>query len=625
MRSILLATTALMLLSGCDPKPTSKVPDTATAETATASDASAIAAETARLNEWFDTKFEEELQRSPLTLTYLGRKDKYDQVDDASWTSSEADLQWRRDTVKELKADFSYDLLTDEAKMSYDLWTYILESAENNWKWRHYGYIFEQMGGAQATPPQFMIAFHSVDTEADMIAYISRIDGFATQISTLLDHAKEAAAMGIRAPVFAYEGALDQAQKVVSGAPFDDGEDSALFSDAKGKIDALVEAETITAERGDELKASVSAALTGPFKASYDALAEWLETDVANTDAEHGVSALPDGLAYYNHMLANSTTTALTADEVHEIGLSEVARLREQMIAVKDKFGYEGTLQEFFVWLRETKDDERLYFPNTDEGRQGYIDAATKDIANIKTQLPAYFGLLPKADVVVKRVEPFREQDGAAQHYNSGTPDGSRPGVYYAHLSDMKAMPKRELEVIAYHEAIPGHHMQISIAQELTGIPQFRTQQFYNAYVEGWALYAEHLAKEMPGTYQDDLSEFGRLGSEIWRAIRLVVDTGLHTKGWTKQQAIEYFQTNSAITDGQALAEVERYITWPGQATGYKIGMIKILELRARAEETLGDKFDIRGFHDAVLGGGGLPLPVLEKRVDQWIASIQAS
>ena len=625
MRSILLATTALMLLAACDPKPTPNAPDTATTETTTAPDATAIAAETARLNEWFDVRYEEELQRSPLALTYLGRKEKYDQVDDASWASQEADLEWRRNTVKEMKADFNYDLLTDEAKMSYDLWNYILEEAESNWKWRHYGYIFEQMGGAQANPPQFLIAFHSVDTEDDMTAYISRIEGFAAQISTLLEHAKEAADLGIRAPAFAYEGAMDQAQKVVTGAPFDDGADSALWSDAKGKIDALVEAGTITTERGDELKASASAALTGPFETSYDELIEWLAADVANTDAEHGASALPDGIAYYNHMLANSTTTELTADEVHEIGLSEVARLREQMIAVKDKFGYEGTLQEFFVWLRETKDDKRLYFPNTDEGRQGYIDEATRDIANIKAQLPAYFGLLPKADVVVKRVEPFREQDGAAQHYNQGTPDGSRPGVYYAHLSDMKAMPKRELEVIAYHEAIPGHHMQISIAQELEGIPQFRTQQFYNAYVEGWALYAEKLAKEMPGTYEDDLSEFGRLGSEIWRGIRLVVDTGLHTKGWTKQQAIDYFQQNSAITDGQALAEVERYITWPGQATGYKIGMIRILELRAKAEATLGEKFDIRGFHDAVLGGGGLPLDLLEKRVDQWVASVQAS
>ena len=205
------------------------------------------------------------------------------------------------------------------------------------------------------------------------------------------------------------------------------------------------------------------------------------------------------------------------------------------------------------------------------------------------------------------------------------TPDGSRPGTYYAHLSDMTAMPKRELEVIAYHEGLPGHHMQIAIAQELEGIPTFRTQLFFTSYIEGWALYSEILAKEIPGTYPDPYSEFGRLGSEMWRAIRLVVDTGLHAKGWTEADAIDYFLNNAAITQAQALSETRRYIVWPGQATSYKIGMIKILELRAKAEAELGDAFDIKGFHDTVLGGGAVPLAILEKNVDRWIESVKAS
>ena len=284
-------------------------------------------------------------------------------------------------------------------------------------------------------------------------------------------------------------------------------------------------------------------------------------------------------------------------------------------------FGFEGSLAEYFVFLRDTKDDERLYYPNTDEGRQGYIDDATAAIDNIKTMLPDYFGILPKADMVVKRVEPFREQDGAAQHYYPSTPDGSRPGIYYAHLSDMTAMPKRELEVIAYHEGLPGHHMQIAIAQELEGVPTFRTQAGFTAYIEGWALYTEWLAKQMPGTYQDPLSEFGRLGSEMWRAIRLVLDTGLHAKGWTEQQAVDYFKENSAITEEQARSEVRRYMVLPGQATSYKIGMLKIQELLAKSQAELGDKFDYRDFHDVILGGGAVPLSVLERIVDNWIAS----
>lgn len=622
MRSILLSSIALISIAACaGPESTPPQPDASSATVEAAPTASAVTEETARLNAWFDEKYEEQLLRSPITLTQLGRKDKYDQIDDISEAAQLADLEWQRNVTQEMEESFNYDLLTPEAQTSYDLWKLILQRAEDGWKWRNHGYIFEQMGGWQTYPADFLIAFHRVDTESDAVAFIKRIDGFAVAMNELIDQAEAAAEKGIRPPKFAYRGALEQAKNLVKGVPFEEGEDNSIFADFKTKVAYLVESKDLPQERADALIAEAETALTGAFSETYARLINWLETDIENSDESFGVSKLPDGEAFYNYRLANATTTSLTADEVHQIGLDEVARLRAEMEAIKEEFGFEGTLQEFFAFLRDTKDDERLYFPNTDEGRQGYIDEATAYIDNIKKVLPEYFGLLPKADVVVKRVEAYREQDGAAQHYNAGTPDGSRPGVYYAHLSDMEAMPKRELEVIAYHEALPGHHMQISIAQELTDIPQFRTRQFYTAYVEGWALYSEALAKEMPGTYEDSLSEFGRLGSEIWRAIRLVLDTGLHTKGWSKEQAIEYFQANSAITDAQALAEVERYITWPGQATGYKIGMLKIQELRAKAEAALGDDFDIRGFHDTILGGGGLPLDLLEKRVDQWVES----
>jgi uncharacterized protein (DUF885 family) len=241
----------------------------------------------------------------------------------------------------------------------------------------------------------------------------------------------------------------------------------------------------------------------------------------------------------------------------------------------------------------------------------------------IEQRLPDYFGLLPKGGLVVKRVEAFREQPGAAQHYSQGTPDGSRPATYYAHLIDMNAMPKTDMESVAYHEGIPGHHMQIAIAQELTGVPKFRTQSGFTAYIEGWGLYAESLAKEMGG-YEDPYSDFGRLGAEVWRAVRLVVDTGLHAKGWTEEQAVDYFRSNAPTSEGQIRAEVRRYLVMPGQATAYKIGMLKIQELRARAEAELGASFDIRGFHDVVLGGGALPLSILERRVDDWIRASRA-
>lgn len=337
-----------------------------------------------------------------------------------------------------------------------------------------------------------------------------------------------------------------------------------------------------------------------------------------------GLVSQPNGEAYYEYRLANQTTTDLTADEIHDIGLADVARLRGEMEAVKDSTGFDGTLQEFFVMLRETSNDERFYYPNNDEGRQAYIDDATAAIENIKAELPNYFATLPQADLVVRRVEAFREQDGAPQHYYPGTPDGSRPGVYYAHLSDMNAMPKSEMEVIAYHEGLPGHHMQISIAQELEDMPRFRTQAGFTAYSEGWGLYSERLASEMPDTYEDPYSQFGRLTSEMWRAIRLVVDTGLHSKGWTEQEAIDYFAANSSVPLAAITTEVQRYIVMPAQATSYKIGMIKILELRETAREALGEDFDIREFHDTILLGGAMPLHLLERRVNQWIEEVQA-
>jgi uncharacterized protein (DUF885 family) len=327
------------------------------------------------------------------------------------------------------------------------------------------------------------------------------------------------------------------------------------------------------------------------------------------------VHRLENGEAYYNARLANYTTTDLTADEIHEIGLSEVERLTNEMIAIKEKVEFDGDLQDFFDYIRT---EERFFYPNNDEGAEMYLEDSREYLAYINEKLPEYFGILPKADLIVKRVEPFREQDGAAQHYYPGSPDGERPGIYYAHLSDMSSMPKNEMEAIAYHEGNPGHHMQISIAQELESVPEFRTQAGFTVYSEGWGLYSEQLAKEM-GAYEDPYSDFGRLTTEIWRAVRLVVDTGMHAKGWTEEEAVKYFQEHTPIAEGAVRSEVRRYLVMPGQATAYKIGMIRILELREEAKEALGDKFDIRGFHDTILGGGALPLHILERRVNQWV------
>jgi len=580
--------------------------------------------ESVRLNAWFEERYEEELAFSPIQQTFLGVTENNDKIDDFSLEAQLEQLNWKRESVAEMRANFDYEQLNADAKISYDLWEYQLAAAEAASQFRLNGYVFEQMNAIHSFFPQLLIAFHTVEDADDMQAYVSRIEATEVALDQLITLSQEAAAAGVRPPRFAFESVIDSASQIISGAPFNEGEDSAIWADAQQKIATLQETEIINQAQADALKNATRVALLDHWQPAYQRLIAWQQEDIVNTsETSQGVAALPDGEAYYNERLANQTTTNLTADEIHQIGLNEVARLKAEMEVIKNNVGFEGDLKAFFAMLRDSKDDQRHYYPDTDEGRQAYIDDATAAIENIKIKLASYFGLLPKADLEVRRVEPFREQPGAAQHYFPGTPDGSRPGIYYAHLSDMTAMPKGELEVIAYHEGLPGHHMQIAIQQELENVPTFRTQAGFTAYSEGWGLYSELLAKEMEGTYTDPYSDFGRLGSEIWRAIRLVLDTGLHAKGWTEEQAVQYFLDNSAITEAQARSEVQRYMVLPGQATSYKIGMLKILELREKAEQALGDKFDIRGFHDAVLGGGAVPLSVLEAMIDQWIAEIQ--
>jgi uncharacterized protein (DUF885 family) len=578
--------------------------------------------ETEKLNAWFEVKYEEGLMMSPLGLTFQGRKERYNEIDDMSETAQLETLQWKGNSVQEMKTTFDYSKLSDAAKISYDLWEHQYESGLAGKAFMRRGYAFHQMNGTHSFFPTLMMNYHTVETEQDMKDYVSRLSAIGGAMTELTDQAKLAALEGVRPPRFAYEIVVKEAQSIISGVPFDTGsDDSSLWADAKAKTAVLVESGVITEEQGAALLATTRSALVDNLAPGYQNLIAFMNDDIKNTsESAQGVHALPDGAAYYEYRLKSITTTDMSAEEIHQLGLDEVKRIRGEMEVIKEKDGFEGTLQEYFAKIRDSKDDEKYYYDNTDEGRQAYIDDATAAIENLKKELPSYFGILPKADLVVKRVEAFREQDGAPQHYYRGTPDGSRPGVYYAHLSDMKAMPKNELEVIAYHEGLPGHHMQISIAQELQGIPKFRTQAGSTAYSEGWALYTEALAKEMPNTYVTLGSDFGRLGSEIWRAIRLVVDTGMHHKQWSQQDAVDFFAENSPAPLQTIETEVRRYLVIPGQATAYKIGMIEIQRLRKISEEQLGDKFDIRAFHDTVLSGGALPLSMLERQVKSWIA-----
>ena len=569
------------------------------------------------LNAWFEEKYEESLQKSPLRLTSLGIKDKYDQIDDLSLDAQIENARWMQESVDELKKNFEYQSLNEQDQMSYDIWLYQNELLQEGLEYQELEYVFDQMTGLHTRLPSMLINFHKVDSLEDMQAYVNRIEGTARAINQLVDRAKSQASKDILPPRFALETVLKQSKAIVTGQPFQDSEvNSPLYDDMLRKTDSLLAQNKIDDQQAKELKTASKEMLLKVFQPAYNNLIAWTENEIPNAlETPTGVSRHPNGKAFYDYKLKTSTTTSLTADEIHNIGLEEVERIQKEMLNIKNEVGFEGDLQEFFKFVNE---DDQFYFPNTEEGRQAYLDEAKQYIDELTKKLPDYFGILPKASLQVKRVEAFREQDGAPQHYMEGTPDGSRPGTYYVHLSDMTSMPKTTMEGVAYHEGNPGHHMQISIAQELETVPTFRTQLGYNAYVEGWALYSEQLAKEMGG-YENPYYDFGRLVNEIWRAIRLVVDTGLHSKGWNEAKAIQYFKDNSSISDNAIKAEVQRYMVIPGQATGYKIGMLKIQELRQRAETQLGDQFDIRQFHDIILGSGALPLELLERHVDSWI------
>ena len=580
--------------------------------------------ETERLNSWLDEQYEEQLDFSPQLRTILGEKTDNHLLNDFSVAAAERQIEWGQQSLATMQSDFDYDLLTEDGKLSYDMWKFSIEQSVESLPYLSLAYIFNR-GGPQTRLPSFLISFHQVDTEEDMQSYIARLREIDRVFDQLLDRAQQASADGIRPPTFSFDFAIEEIQRVTSGVPFntnDNVPNSPLWVDIQAKINALQENDVIDSARAQIFLEEANEVLSGEVMAGYEKVLAWLEQDKPNATTEpQGVWALPNGEDYYNYRLALMTTVNLTADEIHEIGLSEVARLLVEMEAVKNEVEFEGSLQDFFVFMRE---DPQFYFPNTDEGRQDYLDLNNLHLDAIAAKLPEFFGRLPRAPLVVRRVEAFREQPGAAQHYRQGSPDGTRPGVFYSHMSDMSTLASYQVEDIAYHEGNPGHHMQISIQQELTDVPRFRTQYRTTAYTEGWGLYAEWLAIEMGG-YEDPYSRFGQLSGEVWRAVRLVVDTGIHSKQWSEDQAVQYFIENTAIPEGAVRSEVERYITGPGQATAYKIGMLNFQQARTRAEAALGDAFDILEFHDVVLGAGAVPMPMMQMRVDRWINEQQSN
>jgi uncharacterized protein (DUF885 family) len=575
--------------------------------------AQAPAEETAKFNAFLDAEFIEALKFSPQTATALGRKEGYDRLNDLSEAGDLKALEWRRGSVARMKKAFRRDALNPEGKISYDMWSQELDAAELAWKFRKQDLVFGR-GAPHSGLPSFLISSHLVESDSDMESYNARLRALGPAMDQARMRAIQAAAAGVRMPRFQYDRTIAESRRLISGAPFADGPDSPLWSDAKAKVAKLVASGKITPDVSRSLLEEARTALVTEMKPGYERLIAWAEGDKVNAPSgKVGAVTLPNGLAWYQAAIKLQTTTDLTADQVHTLGLSEVKRIQGEQDALAAKAGFKDA-SAYYAELARLDPPQ----PYTDENRAEILAYSNGLIAAAREKLPTMFNRLPAYRMEVIREPSFSEVPGGAAHASGPSPDGARPGRVYLHMLGKTSL-RASLADLMCHEGAPGHVMQGDIRVRQQGAPLYRLAARNAAFNEGWGLYSELLCKEM-GVYPDIASDFMRLDAELFRAARLVTDTGLHAKGWTEEQAVAYLMSTGRRGEDQARAETRRYIVNPGQATAYKIGMIRIVQLRAEAEKALGPKFDIKAFNDVVIGSGSLPLSVLDRRIHDWIA-----
>ncbi len=553
------------------------------------------------LNALFHDYWEENLKENPEFASTIGDMRYNDQISDYSVRAFNDQLAREQNLMLRLAAIDSTGF-TDEEKTSQELLLRQFEVDQDGAQFKEWELSVNQMGGVYADFPQLapQLSFNTVKDYDDWIARLHAIPKAFDQVTQNLNIGMND---GRVPPKYLLEKALGQVKELANEKP----EDSPLALPIK-KFPA-----SVSAAEQDRIKTETLDAIAKEVLPAYLRFARFLEVSyIPAGRAQPGIGALPDGAKYYQYLIKRTTTTNLTAEQIHQIGLDEVAKDEAAMLAIAQKLGYQD-LKSFRASL---KTNPKMH-PASRDALLDYYRAILKPM---QAKLPDLFGRLPKAPFEVVAVPDFLEKSSAPAYYEPGSPDGQRPGRLFIDTYDATNRNLYAAEAIAYHEGIPGHHLQISISQELDGIPPFRKFGGYTAYVEGWGLYAEQLGKDV-GFYQDPYSDYGRLENDVWRAIRLVVDTGVHSEGWTRDQMVAYFHDHSNIDEPSIQSEVDRYIAWPSQALAYKIGQRKILELRARAQKALGSKFDIRAFHDQVLDSGAQPLDVLESHIDAWIAS----
>jgi len=568
--------------------------------------------EDGRLNAFLDAAYNAQAALSPEQETQLGRRIGYDRLDDYTQAGNRRQVALADRQLAQMHARFRPARLGPQARLSYRLFEDQVARAHERQRWFWHRFPVTNNGSPFGQFPVFLINQHRVESVADAEAYVARIREVDRVMGEIAFNIRHQAQLGIVPPRFNFEPVRADAARVLHGAPFGEGTPSAIFADFQAKVNRL---QIPDAEKA-RLIGEARAALVGPFQHGYRTLlAAWAAIEPRAT-GNNGAWSLPQGEAYYNAQLRQRTTTSLTAQQIHQIGLDQLTRIHREMQAIMDQVGFHGTLQEFFHHIIT---DPEFRYPDTENGRQAFLADARAAIARVMAAAPNYFRRLPRASLEVRPVEAFRTATAPVAFYNAGTPDGSRPGIMYVNMGNMADVLKPQVEDVSFHEGAPGHHFQISLAQEMEGLPLFRQHAFYGAYLEGWGLYAERLGHDM-GLYSSPYQEFGRLAGEAWRATRLVTDTGIHSMHWTRERAIQFFQENTLLSEGNIRREVERYFDDPGQATSYMIGQLRILELRERARQALGPRFDIRDFHAVVIENGALPLDVLSELVDRYIA-----
>ena len=567
-----------------------------------------------KARQFFESVFQDMVLDSPEFQASLGYKSNYDKWDEVTWQASRQRAYRAKDDLNYLKKYIDFDKLDENTKISYRLMEKRLQRTIDNDNFIFHNYLITHRGGKHSSIPSFLINYHRIDEEQDVKDYISRLRNIEPLMDDLILQLELRQEVKKIAPAFVFPQAIKTSENIISGYPFEETKkQNVIYEDFMKKLNAL--------EMSDALKlryqSEVEAVLVTIVNYSYRKLITFLEEQQKLADNNHGVWKYEDGAKYYQHTLDGYTTLGLTAEEIHEIGLSEVERIHGEIYEIMEKVSFDGTLKEFFDFMRK---DDQFYYPEGPKGRQMYLDQVQVVVDTLSNRIEELFYGLPSIPLQVKAVEAYREESAGIAFYQRGQADGSRPGTYYANLYRMRDMPIYKLENLAYHEAIPGHHMQISIQLEVEDMPSFRKYGGYSVYAEGWALYSETLPKEI-GLYKDPYSDFGRLSGELWRACRLVVDTGVHHYKWTREEGIDYYMNNTANPEGDCIGMVERHIVWPGQAVSYKIGMIKVQELRAYAEQELGDKFSIQEFHDVVLRNGSVTMDILEDIVYSWVDS----